>query len=171
MGQEGAKIFTDCQSVLRLMQGPKHKAMNHGRVWGGACKLAYQQPNGPKLMAEMQKVKAHQVEHCGERPDQRSRRLGNEWADDRAKKAASLHPRPTHAAQACLAALWRNAPLEKSWARPPALARRSWLAGWQASTHDAIDARQEGAGGKGERGHDAPRPGALTERSGRRTNG
>ena len=109
LGKEGAVIFTDCLSVLRHMKDDRDKALHPSRPWAGAYRLAHGTLHGAGLMQSMQKVKAHQVEVAGETVANKLRRLGNDWADNRAKAGADMHPKmPTANAALCNRA-WHDA--------------------------------------------------------------
>ena len=71
---------------------PAARGLDPRRIRAGAYRAAHAQPAGPILMRSIVKVPAHTCETSGETQHTRTRRLGNEWADECAKKGAQLHP-------------------------------------------------------------------------------
>ena len=109
LGTAGASIYTDCASVMRVMQGHPCVAQHPARLWAGAYRDAHCTPDGPTLMKGMRKVRAHQTERPDESADDRFRRLGNDWADEKAKCGRRLHPTPVAAIRGCCDQMWRDA--------------------------------------------------------------
>ena len=60
-------------------------------------------------MRSLRKVKAHQEERPDESDDERLCRLGNDWADEKAKCGARLHPSAVPAISKCCDQMWRDA--------------------------------------------------------------
>ena len=105
----GAIVFSDCQAVIDLMRAPPRRALRSQQLWAGAYRTAMTFPCGAKAMRDLRKVKAHQEEQSGESPTQRLLRLGNDWADAKAKEGAVLHARMRDAMVSLLRRQWDDA--------------------------------------------------------------
>ena len=109
IGTTGAIIFSDCAAVLKVMQGDPRLAQHPGRPWAGAYRDAHDIKYGAILMRNMRKVKAHQTERPDEPDDERLLRLGNDWADEKAKCGRLLHPTAVPAIGGSCIQMWRDA--------------------------------------------------------------
>ena len=108
LAKPSARCFSDCKGAIALMCAPAVDALRPQRRWGGAWRLAMQVGH-PEFLRSIEKVKAHTAECTGEALPVRLRRLANDWADELAKEAVSLHRHQASMVRQAAARIWKDA--------------------------------------------------------------
>ncbi len=103
-----ADVASDCLNVLRDVNAVGLRAMIGRRVHAGLVREVKTDLNWARHV-EVRKVKAHQSIAVLPPGPQREDAIGNDWADDDAKEAAKLHPRPSPAMEQDLQAQLKRA--------------------------------------------------------------
>ncbi len=101
-------ILSDCENVVRDVTRGGRTVLGYRKAYAGILKPPISDPSWMKR-ADIRKVKAHQtISGMADGPDKVDAQ-GNEWADEDAKFAVTLHPQPSPALFAELDADLRRA--------------------------------------------------------------
>ncbi len=93
--QRSTIIFTDCQGMRDAVTGHEHRARDGRRKQAGIVMSAHARPELRRMVKEVKWIKAHRKEEQAIDQDDLWRIKGNNAADEGARRAADLHPKPT----------------------------------------------------------------------------